>query len=66
MSGTDCFICAKENLSKNEVGLNKKLLGRYIKQFYCVDCLAEYFEIEVDFLLEKAQEFRKQGCTLFE
>jgi len=65
MSGTDCFVCGKENLSKNEVGLNKKLLDKNIKQFYCLDCLAEYLEVDVDFLLEKIEEFKEQGCTLF-
>jgi len=65
MSSTDCFVCGKENLSKNEVGLNKKLLDKNIKQFYCLDCLAEYLEVNVDFLLEKIEEFKEQGCTLF-
>lgn len=65
MSRTDCFVCGKENLSNNEVGLNKKLLDKSIRQFYCLDCLAEYLEVDVDFLLEKVEEFKAQGCTLF-
>jgi hypothetical protein len=63
---TKCFACGKERLSKDEVGINKKMLGRGIKQFYCLDCLAEYLEVDTEFLLAKVEEFREQGCVLFE
>lgn len=65
MASKICYICGKENLTRNELGLNKKFLDRNIKQFYCIDCLAEYLEITVDELLEKIIEFKAQGCTLF-
>jgi uncharacterized protein YlaI len=61
-----CYICGKNGLNKNETGLNKKLLGRGINKYYCLDCLAQYLEVTTDFLVEKAKEFRKQGCSLFE
>ena len=61
----NCFVCGKENLSKNEVGLTKKLLNKDAKRFYCLYCLAEYLEVEADFLLEKVEEFKEQGCKLF-
>ena len=61
----ECFACGKQQLSKNEMGLNKKLLGRKVKQFYCLDCLAEYLEIAPDELLAKVEEFKEQGCALF-
>ena len=60
-----CFVCGKKNLSKNEIGLNKKLLGRNTKKYYCLDCLSEYLEVTSDFLLEKVEEFKEHGCTLF-
>jgi hypothetical protein len=60
-----CFACGKEQLTKDEVGMNKKMLGRVVKQFYCLDCLAEYLEIDTDFLLAKVEEFKEQGCELF-
>jgi uncharacterized protein (DUF1810 family) len=66
VNNKSCFICGKDNLKKNEVGLNKKLLGRKITRFYCLDCLAEYFEITVEELLAKIEDFKLQGCTLFE
>ena len=52
-------------MSKNEIGLTKKLLDADSRQFYCIDCLAEYLEIDVEFLLAKLEEFKEQGCTLF-
>ena len=61
----DCFVCGKKQLTKNEIGLNKKLLGRNIKRFQCLNCLAEYLEVAVDFLIEKINEFKEQGCKLF-
>ena len=64
-NSVNCFVCGKENLSKNEIGLTKKLLDKNTQQYYCLDCLAEYLEIDTDFLIEKVEEFKEQGCTLF-
>lgn len=62
----DCFACGKKQLSKNEIGINKKILGREIKQFYCNDCFAEYLEVTTEELLAKVEDFKSQGCALFE
>jgi len=60
-----CYVCGKEITTKNEVGLTKKLLNRDTKRFYCLNCLAEYLEVDTDFLLAKIEEFKEQGCKLF-
>jgi hypothetical protein len=60
-----CYVCRREALSKNEIGLTKKLLDKEPKRFYCLDCLAKYLEIDTEFLLAKIEEFKEQGCTLF-
>lgn len=60
-----CYGCGKKNLSKNEIGLTKKLLDTDSKRFYCLDCLAEYLEVDTEFLLVKIEEFKEQGCDLF-
>lgn len=60
-----CFICGKDNLNKNEVGLNQKLLGRKAERLYCLDCLADYLEVTTEELLAKVEEFKEQGCKLF-
>lgn len=65
MNGKVCYVCNKENLNKNEIGLTKKLLSRNAKMYYCLDCLAEYLEVDIEFLLEKIEEFKDQGCELF-
>jgi len=65
IESVDCFACGKKQLSKDEVGLNKKLIGREIKQFYCLTCFAEYLDITTEVLLSKIEDYKEQGCTLF-
>lgn len=61
----NCSICGKQDLSKDTIGINKKLLGTEIKNYYCMDCLADYLECTVDELLNKIEEFKAEGCKLF-
>ena len=62
----DCVICGKNDLEKDTIGINKKLLGTSITNFYCMECLAEYLGCTVDELLDKIEEFKEEGCKLFE
>ncbi|MDR1219146.1 MAG: hypothetical protein LBK73_05990 [Treponema sp.] len=52
-------------MSKNEIGLTRKLFDRDAKRFYCLDCLADYLEVDGGFLLAKIEEFKEEGCILF-
>lgn len=61
----DCIICGKEHLDKDTVGINKKMLGDGIDNFYCIDCLADYLGCTVQELLDKIEEFKEEGCKLF-
>ncbi|MBR3469757.1 MAG: hypothetical protein IKH28_08700 [Lachnospiraceae bacterium] len=61
----NCYICGKANLKKDEIALTKKLINRKTKQFYCLACLAEHLEVTEEELLEKIEEFKNEGCTLF-
>lgn len=61
----DCAFCGKENLSKDVVGLNRKIIHRQIERFLCLSCMAEYFETTEEELCEKIEEFKRQGCGLF-
>ena len=63
--GKDCIACRKPNLDKDTIGINKKMLCTEIKTFYCMECLADYLGCSVDDLLEKIEEFKDEGCTLF-
>ena len=62
----DCIICGQKELDKNTIGINKKLVGEDITNFYCMNCLAEYLECTIGELLEKIEEFKEEGCKLFE
>ncbi|RIA77960.1 hypothetical protein EI71_00743 [Anaeroplasma bactoclasticum] len=60
-----CCICEKEKLSKNEIALSKKLISLKTDRFYCINCLADYLEVTVEELQDKIEEFKAEGCTLF-
>ena len=61
----DCVMCGKKNLDKDTIGINKKLMGTNIANFYCINCLAEYLGCTVQELLDKIQDFKDEGCILF-
>ncbi len=60
-----CYACGKEHLSKDETGITKKLLGKEEKRMYCLSCLAEQLEVTEEELINKIEEFKEEGCTLF-
>lgn len=62
----ECVACGKKSLSKNEVGINKKLLGMKSENFYCLECLADFLEVEPQDILDKIEDFKHEGCKLFE
>ena len=61
----ECVSCGRKDLDKNTIGINKKLLGKDILTFYCMNCLAGYLDTTVEELLAKIEEFKEEGCTLF-
>jgi uncharacterized protein YlaI len=65
VSSVHCFSCNKLSLTRDEIGVCKKLLGRKIKQYYCINCLANILEVTTEELLAKIEEFKVQGCALF-
>lgn len=66
MTAATCVACGKPALSRDEIGINKKLLGERVEHFYCLDCLAEYLEVTPQDILDKIEEFKEEGCTLFD
>lgn len=60
-----CVSCGKVGLVRNEIGINKKLLGEPITDFYCLDCLAEFLDVTPQDILDKIEEFKEEGCKLF-
>jgi len=68
MSGNkvvDCAFCGKEDLSRDEMALNRKTIHRQIERMMCLACMAAYFETTEEDLREKIDEFKRQGCALF-
>ena len=65
MEKKSCYVCGKEAINKSEIGLTKKFFGVDSRYFYCINCLAEYLEVDTEFLLEKIEIFKEQGCVLF-
>ncbi len=66
MKKQKCGSCGKPLETKNEIGINRKLLGDQTMVYYCMDCLAEYLEVTVQDIEDKIEEFKDQGCKLFE
>ncbi len=60
-----CVYCGKKKLSKNDIGLNKKLISRQIERMMCLTCMAEYLETTEEELREMIEEYKRQGCALF-
>ena len=59
-----CCECGKK-IKKDEKALSMKLLGTEIGDFYCLSCLSEYLECDIEDLEIKIKEFKEEGCTLF-
>lgn len=58
MEAKKCYVCGKTPLSKDEVGLTKKIIDKKATSFYCLPCLSEYLEVTEDELLAKIEEFK--------
>ena len=65
METRKCYVCGKAPLTKDEIGLTKKIINKKSTTFYCLPCLADYLEVTEEELLAKIEEFKSDGCTLF-
>lgn len=65
METKKCYACGKSPLTKDEIGLTKKIIDKKATIFYCLHCMAEYLEVSEDELRAKIEEFKNEGCTLF-
>lgn len=65
MKNKDCIACGKKNLDKDTIGINIKLLGEDINNFYCMENLADYLGCTQQDILDKIEEFKEEGCKLF-
>lgn len=61
---TKCCLC-ESKLDKDSIGLNKKLLGKSLSRFFCIDCLAAHLDVSPEDLYVRINELKDQGCTIF-
>lgn len=62
--GGHCMECGRE-LTRDEIGLHKKMINRGALQYLCITCLAAYYSTTEEHMRERIRHFREQGCTLF-
>jgi hypothetical protein len=60
-----CIRCGA-SLTRDEIGLHKKLVNRGSTSFCCIQCLSEEFKIPVDELRRLIERYRAAGCMLFQ
>ena len=60
-----CKICGR-TLVKDEIGLTKKLINRGAKEFLCLSCIAEKFEMTEEECRTLIAHFRETGCHFFQ
>ncbi len=60
-----CVSCGRP-VTRDEIAVTKKLINRGATAFYCVPCLAKYFEVQPEDIEERIRYFRQMGCTLFD
>lgn len=65
MAEKTCCMCGKSPLSKDEIGLYKKLIDKNAVNVCCLSCLAESLSVPEEDLLVKIEEFKEAGCPLF-
>lgn len=60
-----CFACGQSSITKDEYAICIKLLGESIDKFYCLNCLSDYLGVSKEDILDKIEEFKDEGCSLF-
>ena len=61
-----CYVCGKEPLSKDEIGLTKKIINKKTSVFYCLHCLAETLEETEETLQSMIEFYKNKNCPDFE
>ena len=59
-----CQICDSV-LKKDEVALSIKLFGKDSSKF-CLTCISHQLDVTVEDLKERIEEYKSEGCELFQ
>lgn len=64
---TDVVLCAEcgAKLTRDEIAVSQKLLGVKTDAFYCLECFARLYDVDVDYLRDKIEDWKCAGCALF-
>ncbi len=65
LSGKKCAVCGRET-DRDEAALCRKLINRGMEEAWCLSCLGAHFRVDRKTLEGKIEQFREQGCTLFD
>ena len=53
-------------LGNDDIAINQKLISRNVQEFFCIDCLAEYYKTTREVIQQRIDYYRASGnCTLF-
>jgi len=52
-------------ISKDELSICKKMLGRKTENYFCLTCLADFLHVAEEDILDKIEQFKGEGCVLF-
>lgn len=63
---TECCMTCGRPVSRDEMAMTRKLINRGAVQFLCIPCLARRFDASVQELMDRMQDFKDMGCTLFD
>lgn len=65
MTDHTCKKCG-ENLMSDEIALHMKLFGKMSREYMCLDCQAEYLQVDRERLEKVIEMYHKSGtCVLF-
>lgn len=59
-----CIRCDAP-LFRDDIGANRKFLGRALREFMCRECLSRELRVPRQLIDQKIQQFKEEGCTLF-
>lgn len=62
-----CRFCSKP-VDKDTIALNKKLINRSMPtdSIVCIQCMADTLGCTVDDLRDKIEDYKSEGCILFD
>ena len=59
-----CFQCGVQ-MTADEIAVYRKMVNREADKFLYKTCLARYFDVPVEKIDQKIQQFKRIGCLLF-